>query len=464
MKAMKKIGIVTLMVVSLLSVSYGCKKSDGGNTGGSNKTGPPTDRTDTAGLLTWVQKTHFEYMWSGARPNSGLARVRYFSTATTQDENTLTMGACGFGIMGIIVGIERGFITRDAGLTRLEKIVTFLEKADRWHGMYSHWIDDQTGKTIPFAGSNGEDDGADIVETSFLTAGLLCVRQYLKDGTPSEQAIAQRIDAIWRGMEWDWFASTTDDCLIWHWSPTVGFKKNMHLQGYNECLLPYILAAASPTHPLPNAKAGYVNGWSRSGQIVNTGSRYGIPFIVTHNTGANDVGPMFWVAFSYAGLNLKGYKDERSIDYWQAITNHALIQYNYCVQNPKGWRIFGSNSWGLSAGYTSNLTTDYQAMNTKNDVGVITSNAALIAMPYTPQQSIAAMMHYYWGVPGLMGPWGFWDSISDSEGVVKRYLANNQCPVAPMIENYRTGLLWRLFMSSPEIAPALQKLGFTQAN
>lgn len=444
-----------------------CRKSaqSGGSTPGASNTAEPKNRQDTAGLLTWIQKQYFEYMWSGACPNSGLARVRYFSTNPSQDANTITTGASGFGIMGIITGIERGFISRTQGVERLKKIVAFLEKADRWHGMYSHWISDETGKTIPFAGSNNEDNGADIVETSFLASGLLCARQYLKDGNDQEKALSKRIDEIWRGMEWDWFRSTaTDDCLIWHWSPTVGFKKNMLLQGYNETLQAYILAAASPTHPLPDPKKSFMNGWSRSGQILNNGSRYDIPFYVKHNTGSNEVGPMFWVAFSYAAFNPKGYKDPYGINYFKVNQSQSLIQYNYCKNNPKQWKSFLGDNWGMSAGYTSNSTTDYQAMNTRNDVGVITTNAALVAMPWVPDQSMAAAIHYYWDMPNLQGPWGFWDSFGDSEGVVKRYLANNQCPVAPMIENYRSGLLWNLFMSSPEIAPALQSLGFTPDN
>lgn len=463
---MKRFAIWLLAAAALLA---GCSGSDEGKEGPGEgddtpAIAPPKNREDVEGLLTWIQKTHFEYMWSGARPNSGLARVRYFADEPSKDENTLTIGAGGFGIMGILVGIERNFITRAQGVGRLEKIVSFLERAERWHGMYSHWIDDRTGKTIAFAGSNGEDNGADIVETSFLTAGLLCARQYLKDGSAAEQALAARIDALWRGMEWDWFASDTDDCLLWHWSPTVGFKKNFHLEGYNECLLPYLLAAASPTHPLPEPKKAYMNGWSRGGGIVNPGSRYGIPFVVRHNSGANDVGPMFWTAFSYGGFCPKGLKDERGIDYWEALRSHALIQYNYCLENPKGRKCYGADCWGFSAGYTSNVTTDYQSMRTNNDVGVVTANAALIAMPYTPEQSIAAATHYYWDIPTQMGPWGFWDAYSDTEGTVRRYLANNQCPVAPMIENYRTGLLWRLFMSAPEITAALTVLGFTSDN
>lgn len=453
-----------LFAIVVAAMLVGCGGADDNNGGGGPKPGivkPPQSRDDVEGLLTYIQKTHFEYMWSAARPNSGLARVRYHQSAPSQDENTLTMGAGGFGIMGLLVGIERGFITRTQGVDRLDKIVTFLERADRWHGMYSHWIDDKTGKTIPFAGSNGEDDGADIVETSFLTAGLICTREYLKNGSTREKGIAARIDAIWRAMEWNFFKSTTDDCLLWHWSPTVGFKKNFHLEGYNEALLTYILAAASPTHKLSDPKAAYRNGWSRGGSIVNTASRYDVPFVVKHNTGANDVGAMFWVAFSYAGFNPSSLKDENGINYFKACQSQAMIQYKYCVANPKGWRSYGANCWGMSAGYTSNNSSDYQAMNTKNDVGVITTNAALIAMPFTPTQSIEAAKHYYWDIPTQMGPWGFWDSYSDTEGTVKKYLANNQCPVAPMIENYRTGLLWKLFMGAPEIAPALTALGFT---
>ncbi len=459
-KTMRKILFLSVIFCTLYCCSDRVVHDNGEN---QDTVSVPQDRNDVEGLLTYIQKSHFEYMWSGAGVGSGLARVRYFPSDPSHDAGTITTGASGFGIMGIIVGIERGFISRSEGLERLGKIVSFLEKAERWHGMYPHWMDDSTGKTIAFAGSDGEDNGADIVETAFLASGLLCARQYLIDGPEDGHALAKRMDAIWKGMEWNWFAAE-DGCLIWHWSPTVGFRKNMRIQGYNECLLPYVLAASSPDFALPEPKKSYEAGWCRGGVIVNPGERYGIPFVVKHNSGDNEVGPMFWTAFSYAGLCPEGLVDGSGIDYGAAVRNHALIQYNYCVENPKGWSCYGPDCWGMSAGYTSNETTDYQAMRTNNDKGVVTISAALAAMPYTPEQSIAAAKHYYWDIAGQAGPWGFWDSYSDKEGVVKRYLANNQCIVVPMIENYRTGLLWKLFMSSPDIRTGLDKLGFTYKN
>lgn len=410
-------------------------------------------------FLTYVQRQYFNYVWDGALNNSGLSRVRMIETEPERDLHTITVGSSGFGIAGVLVGIERGFITREQGLERIEKIASFLERSDRFHGMWSHWIDDRTAKTMPFANPASKDNGGDIVESSFLAQGIIAARQYFASGNAREKAIAAKLDKLWREMEWSWYQKGGEDVVYWHWSPDYGWEKNFPLRGYNECLAVYLLGASSPTYPL--TKATYYKGWARDGAIVSDTTLYGSATHVTHNTGKAYVGPIFWVAFSYVGFNPKGLKDELGINYWDVNVAQSKIQQAYCVANPQGFSGYGDDCWGFSAGYS---VKGYKAHNTKNDKGVVTPSGTLAAMPYAPQEVMKALKHFYFDLGDeLWGPYGFYDGYIASENrAIRNYLGNNQCAALPMIENYRSGLIWNLFMSAPEVQDGLKKLGFTK--
>lgn len=410
-------------------------------------------------FLTYVQKQYFDYIWSGALPNSGLSRVRILESDPDRDLHTITTGSSGFGIAGIIVGIERGFITEEQGIERLEKIAGFLEKTDRYHGMWSHWIDDRTGRTIPFANPRSKDNGGDVVESAFLAEGLIVARQYLSKGNERERALAGRFDRLWREMEWDWYQKDGGDALYWHWSPDYRWEKNFPLKGYNECLAAYILGASSPTHR--TSSDIYYKGWARNGEIVSDTTLYGIPVKVLHNTGKAYVGPIFWTAFSFVGFDPRGLRDSLGINWFEVNKAHAAIQQAYCIANPMGYAGYGEDCWGFSAGYS---VKGYKAHSTKRDLGVITPSGTLTAMPYAPDAVMKALKHFYFDLGDeLWGPYGFYDAyIATENRVVRNYLANNQCAVLPMIENWRTGLVWELFMSAPEIQEGLKRLGFTE--
>lgn len=414
---------------------------------------------DNNTLLDYVQQQYFKFIWDASLPNSGLSHVRILEEDPERDFNTITVGSSGFSIAGIVVGIERGFITRKEGVKRLEKIVTFLERADRYHGMWSHWIDDRNAKTIPFANPNSKDNGGDVVESAFLAEGLLVARQYLLQGNRTEKKLARRYDALWRGMEWDWYTKGGEDVLYWHWSPDYEWEKDFPLRGYNECLIAYILGASSPTHPI--SKDAYYNGWARAGAIKRDTTLFNIPIGILHNTGREHVGPLFWTAFSFVGFNPRNLVDSLGINYFVENVSQVMIQRAYCIENPHGFKGYGPDMWGMTAGYS---TKGYKAHNTKNDRGVISPSAVLAAMPYAPEQVISALRHFQFDLGDrLMGPYGYYDAYVVSEDrVIKNYLGNNQCAVLPMIENYRTGLVWDLFMSSPEIQEGLSKLGFTK--
>ncbi len=408
-------------------------------------------------LFRQVQYQTFQYFWDGAEPNSGLARERFHADNIypQNDKHIVTSGGGGFGVMAILVGIERNFITREEGRKRLEKIVSFLETADRFHGAWPHWWDGETGKVKPFS---KKDDGGDLVETSFMLQGLLCVRQYFHNGDAAEKALAARADKLWKETDFNWYRNGKN-ILYWHWSPNYGWEMNFPVHGYNECLIMYVLAASSPTHGVPAEV--YHEGWAENGKIKQFPASYnGITLDMNHQGEAGQSGPLFWAHYSYLGLDPRGLIDKYA-DYWKHNTGHAMIHYRWAVNNPNGYKGYGSDNWGFTSSYSMRGYAGHTASE-KRDLGVISPTAALSSFPYTPEQSMAAMKNWYNNKKDkLWGPYGFYDAFSEQHNwYIPRYLAIDQGPIVVMMENYRSGLLWSLFMSCPEIQAGLKKLGF----
>jgi hypothetical protein len=419
---------------------------------GSNNTIP----AEYSAIYDSVMRSTFQYFWEGVEPNSGLARERYHVDGQypQNDKAVVTSGGGGFGVMAILVGIECGYITRQQGVERLEKILSFLEKADRFHGAFPHWWNGETGKVKPFS---RKDDGGDLVETAFMAQGLITVRQYLQNGTPAEKALAARADKLWKEVDWNWYRNGKN-VLYWHWSPNYAWEMNFPVSGYNECLIMYVLAASSPTHGVPAEV--YHEGWAQNGAIKDTVTKYGHTLTLKHNGAREYGGPLFWAPYSYLGLDPRGLKD-RYADYWQHNRAHTLINRGWVLENPKGFKGYGPHSWGLTASYSIRGYAGH-APGMERDRGVISPTAALSSMPYTPDESMQAMKYWYEQLGDkLMGPYGFYDAFSETENwFPKRYLAIDQGPIVVMMENHRSGLLWNLFMSAPEIKEGLKKLDF----
>ena len=399
-------------------------------------------------LLDLVQKQTFRYFWDFGHPVSGMARERSNKSFDYGDE-VVTTGGTGFGIMATIVAAERKFITREQAAARTKKIVDFLWKADMFHGAFPHWLNGETGKVIRFS---PKDDGADIVETSFLFQGLLTARQYYTADNPTESAIRNKILWMWEGIEWNWFTQNQNE-LYWHWSPNNGWSMNHAIKGWNECLITYVLAASSPSSSI--SRRVYENGWANSNTFFN-GKKY---FDITLPLGFEYGGPLFFTHYSFLGLDPRGLKDQYA-DYWEQNKAHTLINRAYCIANPKHYKGYGANSWGLTA---SDSWQGYAAHSPTEDLGVITPTAALSAFPYTPEFSMQALRHFYEDKgSSIWGEYGFADAFSEEHNwVAKSYLAIDQGPIVVMIENYRSGLLWKLFMSNPDVKKGLTKLGFS---
>jgi hypothetical protein len=395
-------------------------------------------------LLTLVQQQTFKYFWDFAHPASGLARERNTSG------DIVTIGGSGFGVMAILVGIQRGFVTRTEGVTRLNKIVTFLQTADRFHGVWPHWMNGNTGDVVPFSAN---DNGGDLVETSFMIQGLLTVRQFLNPLDPTENALILKINDLWEDVEFDWYTKGGENVLYWHWSPSVGWAMNMPIRGYNEGLIVYFLAAASPTHTI-NAPV-YSLGWARNGGIINGKTFYGSVLPLGYDYG----GPLFFAHYSFLGLDPRGLSDSYA-NYWTQNVNHSQINHDYCEANPAGKIGYSNSCWGLTA---SDNESGYSAHSPTNDLGVISPTAALSSFPFSPVESMAAMKFFYYNLGDrLWGPYGFYDAFNPGKDwYATSYLAIDQGPIVVMIENHRTGLLWDLFMSAPEVQTAMTKLGFT---
>jgi len=400
-------------------------------------------------LLTSVQQATFRYFWDFAHPVSGMARE-----GLRHHRDTVTTGGTGFGLMAIIVGAERGFVSRSEAARRVLKILTFLEeRALRYHGAWPHWLNGRTGKTIAFS---KYDDGADLVETAFLAQGMLTVRQYFNSDNPVETLIRQNVTRMWRQIEWDWFLrSPAGKSLYWHWSPKHGWKMNMKITGYNEAMIAYVLAIASPSHPI-DAEC-YRRGWAGTASYANGKSYYGY----TVHVGPAYGGPLFWTQYSFLGLDPRN-KSDGFCNYFQNNRNITLINRAHCIANPNSFAGYGRLVWGLTASVDP---WGYSAHSPTNDNGTISPTAALAAMPYTPAESLATLKHLYHAYGDkLWGPFGFYDAFNLSRNWFSRtYLAIDQGPIVVMIENHRSALCWRLFMKNPEIPAALKRIGWTSS-
>ncbi len=442
------------VIIFLVSFSIGCSSDNGAGSENPTPEPPPETGGENPGgriplsdedLLDLVQQQTFNYFWDFAEPVSGMARERSQDDAYGgQGADIVTTGGTGFGLASFPVAVERGWISRDEALARLNKILDFLETVPTYHGAYSHWYLGSTAATRPFSDL---DDGGDLVETAFLIQGLLICREYF-----GEEEVASRITKIWEDVEWTWYTQG-QDVLYWHWSPTHSFQIDLEIKGWNEALVVYVLAASSPTHSI--SKDVYTKGWASNGNIKMNRGHYGINMPLGPSYG----GPLFFSHYSFIGLDPRNLQDDYA-NYWQQNQAHSLINYNYCVDNPKNFEGYGPNSWGLTA---SDSRTGYAAHSPTNDLGVITPTAALSSFPYTPEESMAAMRYFYEEQGDkLWGDLGFYDAFSEEYNwVADGYLAIDQGPIIAMIENYRTQLPWNLFMANPEIKNGLDRLGFS---
>lgn len=400
-------------------------------------------------LLESVQRQTFRFFSDASHPFCGLAPD---CCPARKDHATdlVAIGGSGFGVMALIVAVERGWVTRAAALERLQCMLDVLVRATCYHGVFPHFMNGRTGATIPFT---RKDDGGDLVETSFLFMGLLCARQYFQRENKAEKIVRDRITWMWEEIEWDWFTRGGREMLFWHWSPNNGWAMNHEISGWNECLVTYVLAAASKRYPI-NPEV-YHRGFASGRDFLNGKSYYGIELPLGMPYG----GPLFFAHYSFCGLDPRGLKDHYA-DYWQQNVRHVQINRAHCIANPHGFKGYGPHCWGLTASDDPDI---YEAHAPALDNGTISPTAALSSLPYAPREVLATLRHFLHNHgERIWGPFGFFDAFNEQQNwYADTYLSIDQGPIIVMIENHRSGLLWRLFMSVPEIQTGLRRLGFT---
>ena len=408
---------------------------------------------DDGKLLEMVQEYTTRYFSDFAEPYTGLARER----SNDVNADIVTTGGSGFGIMALIAAVERGYIGRDAAFAQFGKILSFLDEAERFHGAWAHWYDADTRKPFSFSKF---DDGGDLVETAFLAQGLITLRQWLlrQEGSLAS-SLAAKADSLWKSIEWSWYTKGGSDALYWHWSKNWGWKMNHRIKGYDETLVTYVLAASSPTYPVDAAV--YHSCYKDSDYYYNGKEYYGIPLTIGMEYG----GPLFFTHYSFLGLDPRGLRDDLT-DYFERGRAHSLIHYRYAIDNPRGHAGLGADLWGFTSSDDPLIGYGSHHPGTRDENGTVSPTAPVSAIVYVPEESLRCMRHLYYDLGAkTFGPMGFYDaynpSMVEGEQVVRSYLAIDQGPIAVMIENYRSGLLWELFMSAPEISVGLERLGFS---
>lgn len=400
-------------------------------------------------LLEQVQRQTFRFFWEAAHPVSGLVPDRR-PPGKGQGSDLATTGGSGFAIMVLVVAVERGWITREQALERLGAMLDVLVRATCYHGALPHFLDGRTGATIPFS---RKDDGGDLVETSFLCMGLLTARQYFNRDTAVETRLRNLTMWLWEDVEWDWYARGARGVLYWHWSPNNGWALEHEIRGWNECLVTYVLAAGAPRYPI--SEHIYHRGFATGRDFLNGKAWLDIELPLGPAFG----GPLFFAHYSFCGLDPRGLAD-RYTSYWEQNLRHVRINHAHCVTNPNHHRGYGEHCWGLTA---SDDPDGYSVHSPDNDNGTIAPTAALASFPYAPAQAMMALRHFL-GTFGdrIWRPHGFVDAFCPQrDWYADTHLAIDQGPIILMIENFRSGLLWKLFMSAPEVRTGLRRLGFT---
>jgi hypothetical protein len=400
-------------------------------------------------LLEAVQRQTFRFFWEGAHPISGLARDRCSRVQGPEDELVAT-GGSGFGVMAVIVAVERGWVSRAAALERLLNMLDLLARATCYHGVFPHFMNGRSGATIPFM---RKDDGGDLVETSLLVMGLLCVREYFDRDAPQEAKLRGLINYIWNDVEWNWYQRDGQPVLHWHWSPNNGWAIDLDIRGWNECLITYVLAASASRYPIEASV--YHQGFAQGRAFLNGKSYYGIPLPL----GAAFGGPLYFAHYSFCAIDPRGLKD-RYADYWQQNLHHVRINHAHCELNPFKWKGYSADCWGLTS---SDGADGYETHAPDNDTGTISPTAALSSMPYAPRESLQAMRHFLrFHGDKVWGRFGFVDAFCEAKDwYADTFLAIDQGPIILMIENYRSGLLWNLFKKAPELQIGLRSLGIS---
>jgi hypothetical protein len=400
---------------------------------------------DDEAFLDLVQRTAFDYFWYETNPANGLIKDR------SSDPSLSSIAAVGFGLSALTVGIDRGWISREAGRARVLTTLTFLwnsphgpePDATGYKGFYYHFLDMQTGR-------RDGDSELSTIDTALLLGGVLHVQQYFDQADATEDQIRALADAIYRRVEWPWMQVRAPK-VCHGWTPERGFLL-YDWGGYNEAMILYLLALGSPTFPIhPEAWAAWTSSYAWE-------THYGHAFVVFP--------PLFGHQYSHVWVDFRDIQDpymrDKGLDYFENSRRATLANRAYAIANPHGWADYGENVWGLTA---SDIPSSYRARGAppgESDDGTITPTAVGGSLVFTPRESLAALRYMYTTYrTRLWGPYGFKDAFNPSiKWFASDYLGIDQGPFVLMLENYRTGRIWNVLMPHAAIQRGLKRAGF----
>lgn len=404
-----------------------------------------TRRFDVDALLGEVQEAAVRFYFEEAHPVSGLSPEGQPGWG-----NVCAVGSTGMGMANIIVGVERGIVSREDGLQLALQMLRFLDQtAPKPRGALGHWMDGKTGEIKNFGEPK---DAVDLVETAFLIQGAILLREYFDHPNPQELELRQTVNRLSADVQWDFFMQEDHigPYMKWHWHPQDGFWK-MGVRGFNETMMCYILGIGSATHPIP--VKSFFSGWMRGGRNFSHKQTH---FGVTHDLGGGIGWPLFFAHYSHLGFDPNAVSHNGKT-YFEHFTDATRVHRLYAQSRAEDFEGYGP-LWGLAA--SLNPDGYFASHPGQKDNGTIATTAALSSIPYLPEEVKGCMQVMYLDYgKELWGGYGFYNAINPSrDWLGARYIGIELGPIAPMIENYRSGLLWKLFMQSPEAQRAMKRL------
>jgi len=415
-------------------------------------------------FLETLQRDGFKYFTDKVNPANGLI------ADSTWDNNTCSIAAVGFALASYAVGVERGWVSRDDAVDRTLVTLRPLESsvqggepsASGYQGFYYHFLDFRTGQRT-------WESELSTIDTTILLYGMLTIARYFDGQAAGEREVNRLVDALFRRVNWQW--AQNEGLTVTHgWKPESGFLEN-RWQGYDESLMLYILALGAPEYPLPpESYAAFTSTY----RLEN---HYGYELL--------DAGPLFIHQFPHVWIDFRGLRDDfmraHRLDYFENSRRASYVHQQHTIQNPHGFDGYGEHAWGITASEGPIQGTDTVEVNGRTfysylargvpgpDDGTLSPWTTITALPFTPEIALPAMENFYKTYPQLAGPYGLKCSLNPtfragpeaSAGwFSEHYYGINEGPVVLMIENYRSGLIWRLLDSSPYIQEGLKRAGF----
>jgi hypothetical protein len=417
-------------------------------------------------LLDTLQRDGFKYFIEEANPRNGLI------ADSTWDNGVCSIAAVGFALACYPVGVEHGWMSRQAAVERTLVTLRFFQSSPQgteadatgYQGFYYHFLDLQTGQ-------RSWSSELSTIDTTLLLYGMLTAAQYFERDEPGEGEIRELADQLYRRANWNW--AQDDGLTVRHgWSPESGFLKE-RWQGYDEALLLYLLGLGSPDHPLlTESYTAYTSSYRWQ-------DLYG--YEVLH------AAPLFVHQFPQVWVDFRGIQDEpmraRGLDYFENSRRATYVHQQHAIRNPSGFAGYGEYAWGITASegpiqgnepieIDGHKFYGYLARGVPGpDDGTLSPWTTITALPFAPEIALPTMEHYYKSYPQLAGTYGMKcslnlsfraDATEKTGWFSNHYYGINEGPVVLMIENYRSGLIWRLLGSCTYIQQGLKQAGFRE--